>query len=65
MGSAVAVGVMAAWRGNRVRPDVAVTGAITADGRILEVDDLPGKLEATAKYELRTEISRNLLHSGR
>jgi predicted S18 family serine protease len=53
-GSAVAVGVMAAWRGDRVRPDVAVTGAITADGRILEVDDLPSKLEAAAGAKFTT-----------
>ncbi len=53
-GSAVAVGVMAAWRGDRVRANVAVTGAITADGRILEVDDLPGKLAAAAGAKFTT-----------
>ncbi len=53
-GSAVAVGVMAAWKGHRVRPDVVMTGAITADGRILEVDDLPGKLAGAARANFTT-----------
>lgn len=55
-GSAVAVGVMAAWRGDAVRPDVALTGAITGDGRILEVGDLLKKVTGAANAHFKTVL---------
>jgi len=52
--SAVAVGIMAAWRGATIRSDVALTGVITADGRIREVGNLRGKLEGAALAKMHT-----------
>jgi predicted S18 family serine protease len=52
--SAVAVGIMAASRGEGLRPGVALTGAITADGGIDEVDGLPSKLEGAAMAHMHT-----------
>ncbi len=52
--SAVAVGIMAAWRGDTIRSDVALTGVITADGRIREVGSLRGKLEGAALAKMHT-----------
>ena len=52
--SAVAVGIMAAWRGDTIRSDVALTGVITADGRIREVGNLQGKLEGAALAKMHT-----------
>lgn len=54
--SAVAVGIMAAWRGDQVRPGVALTGEITADGRILEVGQLVSKLEGAAGANMHTML---------
>ncbi|MBI4401269.1 MAG: hypothetical protein HY581_06520, partial [Nitrospirae bacterium] len=54
--SAVAVGIMAAWRGDQVRPGVALTGEITADGRILEVGQLLGKLDGAASANMHTML---------
>jgi len=51
--SVVAVGVMAAWRRETVRPDIALTGEIGADGRIREVDMLPAKLAGAARGRMR------------
>ena len=39
---------MAALRRENLKADVALTGVITADGRIREVGDLPTKLDAAA-----------------
>lgn len=52
--SAVAVGIMAAWRGDTIRSDVALTGVITTDGRIREVGSLRGKLEGAALAKMHT-----------
>ncbi|OLB03473.1 MAG: hypothetical protein AUH21_03625 [Nitrospirae bacterium 13_2_20CM_62_7] len=52
--SAVAIGIMAAARGETLRPGVALTGAITADGGIDEVGGLPGKLEGAAMANMHT-----------
>jgi len=52
--SAVAIGIMAAARGETLRPGVALTGAITANGGIDEVGGLPGKLEGAAMANMHT-----------
>lgn len=52
--SAVAVGIMAAWRGDTIRSDVVLTGVITGDGRIREVGRLRGKLEGAALAKMHT-----------
>lgn len=44
--SAVAVGIVAAWRGNDVKTDVALTGKIMPDCQIEAVGVLPIKVEA-------------------
>lgn len=50
--SAIAVGLMAAWRGDALRPDAVITGLITADGRIQPVAGLPSKLEGAARSNM-------------
>jgi predicted S18 family serine protease len=52
--SAVAVGLIAAWRGDRLYPDIVLTGEITPDGRILQVGGLRGKMEGAAKGHMHT-----------
>lgn len=52
--SAVAVGIMAAWRGDDVRSDVALTGTITPDGQIESVGALLIKVEAAARAQYKT-----------
>jgi len=52
--SVVAVGIMAAWRGDTIRSDVALTGVITADGHIRAVGGLRGKLEGVALAKMHT-----------
>lgn len=52
--SAVAIGIMAALRGDVLRPGVALTGAIGSDGSIDEVGGLPGKLEGAAMANMHT-----------
>jgi len=52
--SAVAIGIMAASRGDVLRPGVALTGAIASDGSIDEVGGLPGKLEGAAMAHMHT-----------
>lgn len=54
--SAVAVGVMAAWRGDAVRPTVALTGQIAQDGNILAVGQIPQKIEAAAREHFTTVL---------
>jgi len=53
---AVAVGVMAAWRGDAMRSDVAMTGRITPDGNIVAVGNIPAKLEAAARERFKTVL---------
>jgi predicted S18 family serine protease len=52
--SAVAVGLLAAWRGDNVKPDVALTGKILPDGRIDPVGALLVKIEAAARAQFTT-----------
>jgi uncharacterized protein len=54
--SAVAVGLLAAWRGVNVKPDVALTGKILPDGRIDPVGALPAKIEAAARAQFTTVL---------
>ena len=50
--SAIAVGLIAAWRGEALRPDAVITGLITADGHIEPVASLPSKLEGAARSDM-------------
>ena len=52
--SAVAVGILAAWRGDNVKSDVALTGKIMPDGQIEPVGALPIKVEAAARAQFKT-----------
>jgi uncharacterized protein len=52
--SAIAVGLIAAWRGDVLRRDAVLTGLITADGRIQPVGNLPSKLEGAARANMQT-----------
>lgn len=52
--SAIAVGLIAAWRGDILRQDAVLTGLITADGRIQPVGSLPSKLEGAARANMQT-----------
>jgi predicted S18 family serine protease len=54
--SAVAVGLVAAWRGDEITSDVALTGKIIADGRIEAVGALPSKIEAAARAQFKTML---------
>jgi predicted S18 family serine protease len=49
----VAVGIMAAWRGDMVRPDAVMTGQIEPDGNILPVGRVPAKIDAAIKEGFR------------
>jgi predicted S18 family serine protease len=52
--SAVAVGIMAAWRRDGIRSDVALTGEIMPDGQIKSVGAIPLKIEAAARAQFKT-----------
>ena len=52
--SAIAVGIMAAWQGDDVKSDVALTGKITPDGQIEPVGALLIKVEAAARAQFKT-----------
>ncbi len=54
--SAVAVGLVAAWRGDDLKPDVALTGKIMPDGQIESVGALPVKVEAAARARFKTVL---------
>ena len=54
--SAVAVGIMAAWRGDDVKSDVALTGRILPDGQIEPVGALLVKVEAAAQAQFKTVL---------
>ena len=54
--SAIAVGLMAAWRGEAIRPDTVLTGLITSDGRIQPVDSLPSKLDGAARSHMHVML---------
>ncbi len=51
--AAVAVGIMAAWRGDTVRPDAVMTGQIEPNGGILPVGRVPAKIDAAIKEGFR------------
>jgi len=52
--SAVAVGIMAAWRGDVIKSSVALTGKIMPDGQIEQVGALLIKVEAAARAQFKT-----------
>jgi predicted S18 family serine protease len=52
--SAVAVGIVAAWRGDDIKSDVVLTGKITPDGQIESVGALLIKIEAAARAQFKT-----------
>jgi len=52
--SAVAVGLVAAWRGDDIRSDVVLTGTIMPDGQIESVGSLLPKIEAAARAQFKT-----------
>ena len=54
--AAVAVAIMAAYRGGVIRSDVALSGQITPDGRLDVVGGLPMKIEAAANANYRAII---------
>ncbi len=54
--SAIAVGVIAAWRGDAIRSGVVLTGVVTADGRVEDVGDLPLKLQGAAGANMRAML---------
>jgi hypothetical protein len=54
--AAVAVAIMAAYRGDAIRSDVALSGQITPDGRLDVVGGLPVKIKAAANTHYRTII---------
>lgn len=54
--SAIAVGIIAAWRGDAIRSGVVLTGVIAADGRIEEVGDLPAKLQGAASANMQAVL---------
>jgi uncharacterized protein len=55
-GAAVAVGIMAAYKGEVIGSDVALSGQITPDGRLDVVGGLPVKIEAAAGAHYRTIV---------
>lgn len=55
-GAAVAVGIMAAYRGDAIGSDVAFSGQITSDGRLDVVGGLPVKVEAAADAHYRAIV---------
>ena len=51
---AVAVGLVAAWRGDHIKSDVALTGKIMPNGQIESVSALLVKIEAAARAQFKT-----------
>jgi Lon protease (S16) C-terminal proteolytic domain len=51
--AAIAVGLLAAYRGDAIEPDVALSGQILPDGRLDVVGGLPVKIEAAAGAHYR------------
>ena len=52
--SAVAVGIVAAWRGDDLKSDVALTGKIMPNGQIEPVGALLVKVETAARAQFKT-----------
>jgi predicted S18 family serine protease len=62
--AAVAVGIMAVYRGDSIRPDVVLSGQIAPDGRLDVVGGLPVKIEAAAAVHYRTMVvARDQVHT--
>ncbi len=53
---AIAVGLLAVWRGTTLRPIIALTGTVAEDGRLLPVGRLPEKLEGAAHAHIATVL---------
>ncbi len=63
--AAVAVGLMALYRGDVIGPDVVLSGQATSDGRLDVVGELPVKIEAAAKAHYRTiVVARDQMHTS-
>jgi len=63
--SAVAVGLVAAWRGDHIKSDVALTGKIMPGGQIESVSALLVKIEAAARAQFKTIlVPRGQLGTG-
>ena len=63
--SVVAIGIVAAWRGDDVRSDVVLTGKIMPDGKIESVGALLIKVEAAARAQFKTIlVPRGQLDTG-
>ena len=71
--ASAAVGLVAAWRGDHVKPDVALTGKILPDGRIEPVGGLLTKIEGAARAQFAAvlvpqgqpaTIDRDFLQTG-
>jgi len=54
--SAIAVGIIAAWRGDDLRSGVVLTGVITPEGRIEDVGDLPTKLQGAVAADMHAML---------
>ena len=54
--SAVAGGIVAAWRGDNIKSDVALTGKIMPDGQIEPVGALLVKIETAARAQFKTVL---------
>jgi uncharacterized protein len=54
--ASVAVGIMAAYKGDVIGSDVVLSGQITPDGRLDVVGGLPVKIEAAADANYRTIV---------
>jgi hypothetical protein len=62
--AAVAVGIMAIYRGDSIRPDVVLSGQVAPDGRLDVVGGLPVKIEAAAAVHYRRiVVSRDQVHT--
>ncbi len=54
--SAIAVGIIAAWRGDTLRSGIVLTGVITPEGRIEDVGDLPAKLQGAVAANMHAML---------
>ncbi len=54
--SALAVGIIAAWRGDELRSGIVLTGVITPEGRIEDVGDLPAKLQGAVAANMHAML---------
>lgn len=54
--AAIAVGIMAAYKGDVIGSDIALSGQIMPDGRLDVVGGLPAKIDAAAVAHYRTVV---------